>query len=108
MKLLITLLCKGTCIPVAPLSKGRVAVPPECTHVPASHAAWDLKNETYKSVKKTPAGRCSEITSVSFVMKQAYGRRKDKLFQTTEQAIGVIIVGNAEALDTKLDYLYHD
>jgi len=28
MKLLMILVCKGTCVPVAPLSKDRGAVPP--------------------------------------------------------------------------------
>jgi len=36
MKLLMISLCKGTCSPVTPLSKGRGAVPPSCTHVPES------------------------------------------------------------------------
>jgi len=35
LKLPMMLLCKGTCAPIAPLSKGRGEVLPSCTSVPA-------------------------------------------------------------------------
>jgi len=46
LKLPMMLLCKGTCASVAPPSKGRGAMPPSCTPVPAS-LSWRLREPIF-------------------------------------------------------------